>query len=195
MSVNHSFPMSLQGEFIYLLQVQPCHAEFIYNLRTSTAGKHLNQPDNYTIESQKNWIQTRTQDEINYVIYDNKNDLLVGMVGIYECNFRDKVSNCGRLIISPEYIERGSPYGLEALKICYGYIFNQMGFRKISGIISGTNPKIIRLQEYLGMTQEGLLKGHTLLKDTYVDIYIYSMFRDKYADYASKIDKLLDKYR
>lgn len=193
----YPFKSSLQGEFINLLQVQPCHAEFIYNLRTSESAKYLNRPENYSLESQLNWIRTRTLDEINYVIY-NTLDQLVGMVGIYDCNKHDKVSNCGRLLLDHKYVHNGSPYGLEALKICYGYIFKEMGYRKITGTIVGNNEKVVGLQVYLGMQCEGIMKKHALINEQYEDLYVYSLFQEDFfkdGGYRDRINILLNKYR
>jgi len=144
---------------------------------------------------QGDWILSRNSDEKNYIIYNKVNSLPVGMIGIYDCDFHSGVSNCGRLLLFPWHIAQGSPFGLEALKICYGYIFNEMGFRKISGTIAGSNTKVISLQQYLGMTQEGLLKGHALINGVYEDLHVYSLFKDDFPAYSEKIDKLLQKYR
>jgi RimJ/RimL family protein N-acetyltransferase len=189
------FNSVIYGEFITLAKVTESDASYIYELRTSSSGSLLNHPKDYSVEKQREWIASRGNDEINYLIYDKDRGESVGMVSIYECNVHDRVSNCGRLLLEPKYIAQGSPYGLEALKICYGYIFNEMGFRKITGIIAGSNTKIIGLQQYLGMVQEGLMKGHALINGKYEDIHIFSLFKDQFGQYSSRIDNLLNKYR
>jgi diamine N-acetyltransferase len=195
MGVRHNFKLRLEGEFIYLAEVRTKDAELIYKLRTSESAKLLNKPEGYDVEMQRDWILSRNSDEKNYIIYNKVNSIPVGMIGIYDCDFHSGVSNCGRLLLFPWLIAQGSPFGLEALKICYSYIFNEMGFRKISGTIAGSNIKVISLQKYLGMTQEGILKGHALINGEYEDLYVYSLFKDDYSIYAWNIDKLLNKYR
>lgn len=195
MVARHNFKLRLEGEFIYLAEVRTKDAELVYKLRTSESAKFLNKPEGYDVEMQRDWILSRTSDEKNYIIYNKVNSLPVGMIGIYDCDFHSGVSNCGRLLLFPWHITQGSPFGLEALKICYGYIFNEMGFRKISGTIAGSNTKVISLQKYLGMTQEGILKGHALINGEYEDLHVYSLFKDGFPAYSEKIDKLLEKYR
>lgn len=192
---GHRFAEYLHGEFINLRKVLHSDAKFIYNLRTSDAGKCLNHPDGYDLSAQEAWIDSRTEDEINYIIMDGVDEETVGMISIYDCDWHNLVSNCGRLLIKDKYIKSGSPYGLDALKLCYGYIFDVMEFRKITGTIRGDNQKIINLQTHLGMTQEGVLKDHVVTEYGLKDLYIFSLFNEDFDYYQKRIDLLLDKYR
>jgi RimJ/RimL family protein N-acetyltransferase len=192
---SHKFVVSLQGEFIRLILVIESDAEYIYKLRTSKSAEFLNCPPNYSIESQRGWIKTRPSTEINYMIFRNDTFMPVGMIGIYDCDWTNGVSNVGRLILEDQYVQKGSPYGLEALKICYGYVFNEMGFRKISGTINTKNDKVYRLQTYLGMTDEGCFKDHVLLNGEPQSLHFLSLFKEDFKTYSDNIDKLLDKYR
>ena len=189
------FRDNIFGEFVYLDKVMLSDAEYIYKWRSSKSGELLHRPGGYSIESQRKWIESRPDTEVNYIICDNNTGREVGMIGIYDVNVIDKVSNCGRLILDYKYIEQGSPYGLEALILCYSYIFNEMGFRKITGTINARNEKVISLQSYLGMTQEGSLKKHTLTQGKYEDLLIFSLFAEKFEGYKEKVNKLLEKYR
>jgi RimJ/RimL family protein N-acetyltransferase len=192
---DHSFPKIIAGEFIRLQKIELKDAEFIYALRTSSAAKFLNCPEGYSIEMQLLWQRSRTPAEANYIIYDNKDDERVGMASIYECDWANGVSNVGRLLLQSQYVHAGTPYGLEALQLTYGYVFDIMKFRKISGIINSRNEPMVRLQKYLGMVQEGYFGRHVLLHGKPQDLYFLSLFKENFSDYSSKISVLLNKFR
>lgn len=192
---NHKFPLFIEGEFITLSKVMDVDAPFIYGIRTSEAAQYLNCPPNYSLESQLRWQSNRPSDEVNYIIYDKKEAKRVGMVAIYECDWSNRVSNVGRLLLQHNFVHKSTPYGLEALKMTYGYVFNTMCFRKIAGTVNTKNERTYRLQKFLGMNDEGCFRDHVLLKGEPQDLYFLSLFREDFTDYSNQIDKLLQKFR
>ena len=192
--MKHKFATTVGGEFIDLQKVTVDDAEFIYELRTSKGAQYLNQPPNYSISSQREWIEKRTTDEINYIIY-SKDRERVGMVSIYDCDWSNGVSNVGRLLLKEQFIHASTPFGLEALLITYGYVFNIMGFRKIAGTINSRNEKAVSLQKHLGMIEEGYFRGHVLLDGEPQDLYWLALFKEDFPRYSAKIYSLLNKFR
>lgn len=192
---NHKFPVIIQGEFIVLSKVMEQDAQFIYDLRTSKSAEYLNCPEGYTIEMQLKWQERRTGYEVNYIIYDSVGALKVGMVSIYDCDWDNGVSNVGRLLLRDQFVHKSTPYGLEALKLTYGYVFNEMKFRKISGTINSKNEKVYDLQKFLGMSEEGFFVDHVLLKGEPQSLYFLSLFKEDFPEYSARIDLLLDKHR
>lgn len=190
---NHKFPLLIHGEFITLSKMMEKDAEFIFGLRVQKAAEFLNRSEGYSLKSQIKWQKNRTDDEVNYIIYDGS--FRVGMVSIYDCDWVNGVSNVGRLLLDGLYIHNNKPYGLEALQLTYGYVFNTMGFRKISGTINSRNEKVISLQKYLGMTEEGYFHNHVLLNGQPQDLVFLSLFKEDFSNYYDKIDILLNKFR
>ena len=193
--MKHVFDKVLEGEFVTLRQVRLSDAKDIYKWRTSSVSQYLNQPDNYAIEMQENWIKSRTEDEINYIIYPNDSTEKIGMVGILSLDYHNLVGEVGRLLLDESYVAKSTPYGVETLKITYNYVFNVMGFRKISGTILGRNQKVFGLQTHLGMTQEGYFKKHVILNGKEEDLYFLSLFKEDFSAYSANIDKILKKFR
>ena len=192
---EHIFPSSIKGEFIFLDQIVEDDAPYIYHWRTSESGRYLNEPKGYSIKMQEEWIINRPSTEMNWLILHNKSLSPLGMVSIYDVNWRDGVTNVGRLILDQRYIHKSTPFGLEALKLTYKYAFEDMGMRKISGTICGANEKVVSLQAYLGMTCEGHLKKHALINGEYQNLKIFSLFKEDSARYFAEIDKKLQKFR
>lgn len=193
--LNHKFPFLISGEFITLRKMILGDAELIYKWRTSKVAKYLNRPENYTIESQIQWMNNRTDKEANYIIVRNDLHEKIGMVAILDINWNDKVGSVGRLLLDEQYVKRSQPYGLEALMLTYQYVFEIIKMRKITGIINTKNKKVYELQKYLGMFEEGILKRHVILNGREDDLYILSLFQEDFVNYKAKIDEILNRFR
>ncbi len=193
--MENRFEKTIRGQFVILKKVTIDDAEDIYSWRTSESGKFLRHPDNYSVESQIDWIKYRGDNEINYIIYSKEKDKKVGMIAIYDINENDKVANVGRLLLSEEYLHKSTPYGLESLLLTYNYVLNQMDFFKITGDILGPNEDMFKLQKFLGMKQEGYFKSHTIIHNKREDLYIMSLFKDDFSYYEKKINFLLKGFK
>lgn len=193
--MEFKFDNIIESEFVTLKKVEIADAPDVYEWRTSESGKFLQHPSNYSLESQIEWIKNRDASEINYIIFQKNTRNKVGMIGIYDLNFNDLVANVGRLLLSESYLKKSTPYGLESMLLCYNYVFNEMKFRKISGIISGSNSEMFRLQKFLGMQQEGYLKQHVIIKGKCEDLYIMSLFKNDFTNYKNRINFFLKSFR
>jgi RimJ/RimL family protein N-acetyltransferase len=187
---------SIEGKFISLKSITEEDAHDIYNWRTSVSGAYMNQPQNYSIESQKAWIRGRDSSEINYIIYSKgKFPEKVGMISIVDIDEQNRKAEVGRLLLDEKYLSVSNPFGLEALKITYAIVLNDWNFNKIHGTILALNEKMVKLQDFLGMGQEGILKRHLLINNEYTDLYLYSIFRDGLNNkYLPRINFLLKSF-
>ena len=193
--MENKFLDSIQGTHILLRKTNVHDAADIFKWRSGTAGKFLRQPDNYSVESQKEWILSRGNNEINYIIIDIKTQQKVGAIGIYDVNDFDKVANVGRLLLDDVFLTKSTPFGLEALLLMYDYVLNIMQFRKITGDILVSNEPMFKLQKFLGMKQEGYLEKHTFINGNYEDLYIMSIFTTEFNNvYKKKIAFLLKNF-
>lgn len=189
------FENIIEGEFITLRKVILDDASDIYRWRSSESGKYLRHTPNYSLESQIDWIKNRPNSEINYIIYQKSSQTKVGMIAIYDVNTDDLVTDVGRLLLAEEYLKKSTPYGLESLLLTYEYVFTQMNFRKISGIISGSNIEMFKMQKFLGMQQEGYMKQHVIIKDVCEDLFVMSIFKEDFINYKKKINFLLKVFK
>jgi len=193
--MEFKFDSVLEGKFITLKKVVVADAHDIYKWRTSKSGQFLKHPDNYDLNSQIEWIKNRKDSEANYIIYQKDSNIKVGMIGIYDVNINDKVTDVGRLLLAEEYLTKSNPYGLEALLLTYNYVFEQMGFKKITGVILGLNLDMFKMQKFLGMQQEGFLKQHVVIHNNREDLFIMSLFAEDFSGYKNKINLLLRSFK
>lgn len=190
------FATILHGDFVTLRKTEVADAADIYRWRIGAGGQFMRQPDDYSVQSQEEWIRSRSHNEINYIILDKKTGKKVGTIGIYDVNPADKVSNAGRLLIAEEYYGKSTPYGLEALLLAYDFVFNKMDFRKITGDILANNKAMHKLQVFLGMIQEGYLKDHVIINGQLHDLYIMSIFKEQFNTiYSKKVRFLLQNFK
>lgn len=189
------FDTIITGEFIILRKVELNDAKDIFTWRSGHSGRFLHHPEGYSVIMQEAWIKSRTDREINYIIQDKKTLEKVGMISIYEVNTYDKVAEVGRLLLSDIYLTKSNPYGLEALLLGYNFVFNVMNFRKITGVISASNIAMVKLQNFLGMKQEGYLEKHSMIGNAFEDLYIFSLFSEQFNEnYKKKILFLLKSF-
>jgi RimJ/RimL family protein N-acetyltransferase len=190
------FSKIITGDFIILTKITINDAQDIFNWRSGISGRFLHNSEGYSVDMQESWIKSRTDKEINYIIQDKKSYEKVGMVSIYNVNIEDKVAEVGRLLLSDIYLNRSSPYGLEALLLGYNYVFNTMNYRKITGIIASVNTSMVKMQLFLGMEQEGYLKKHTFINGNFEDLHILSICKDQFNNtYQKKIKFLLKSFK
>ena len=192
MEIN--FQDIIVGDYIFLRKIKISDAQDIFNWRSGYSGRFLHNPVGYSPAMQEAWIKSRSDKEINYIIQDKKTLEKVGMISIYNVNTDDDVAEVGRFLLSDYYLTRSNPFGLEALLLCYKYVFNFMNFRKITGIIAADNKSMVKFQLYLGMKEEGYLKRHTKINQVYQDLHILSIFKEDFSFFNKRILFLLKSF-
>lgn len=61
------------------------------------------------------------------------------------------------------------------LRECFGYAFNTLGVKRLSGYVNASNAEAIRLDEHFGYKREAVLKGAAADGG---DVYSYVMWRE-----------------
>src|SRR5688572_9794179 len=187
---------NLEGEFIELREMVLDDAEIIYDWRSGPSGKLMGQPENYSLEGQKKWMQNRPDNEINYMIVSKETGKRVGMIGILAINPHDKNAYLGRLLVAPEFLTQSTPFGLEALKLCCSLILNEWKFLKVNGDVLSGNQPMLKLQKYLGMKEEGLLKQQKIIDGNAYDLHLVALFADNLnKTYIPRINIFLNSFR
>jgi diamine N-acetyltransferase len=186
----------LEGEFVVLRKMTVADAEVIYNWRISDSGGLMTQPANYSLEYQKKWMLALPSNEINYLIICANTQKPLGTIAIVTISELHQNAEIGRFLLAPEYLKKSNPYGLEALKLCYSLIINDWKFKKIFGTVVSTNIPMLRMQKYLGMKEEGVLKQHKIINGEYIDLHLVAIFENELnKSYLPKISLLLKAFK
>jgi len=186
----------ISGEFIELVEITIDDSETIFNWRTGPSGTFMNQPDGYSLEMQNRWMASRPDNEVNYMIVEKSSGSRVGMIAIVGISEQDQNAEIGRLLLAPNFLGKSNPFGLEALKLCATEIMITWGMNKIYGNVLSENAPMLKLQIYLGMKEEGLLKMQKSIKGLFYDLHLVALFQNDFKKYyLPRLNLLLMSFR
>jgi len=77
---------------------------------------------------------------------------------------------------------RGKGYSVEAMKIFFNYIFDQINLRKVKLEVLKENAKAIKIYQDMGFNEEGLLKEHIYQDRKYKDLLVMSLFSEDFKN-------------
>jgi RimJ/RimL family protein N-acetyltransferase len=174
--------LTLHGEFVDLIPLTPSHAALTFAWRQSERAANLNRGA-ATVEQQANWIAARPSAEYNFLIC-LKDSRAVGMVSI--CNIDDMHSHAepGRFLIGDQEAVRGIPAAVEAMKLIYELVFDQLKLQRVFGTIASDNTLMIKWQKFLGMKEEGRLRRHYFINGHFQDAVLFGMLDEEYRSAA-----------
>lgn len=92
----------------------------------------------------------------------------VGFVTLYDLDWRARNAEISYLI---RPTEQGQGYATEAVDICLGYAFDELGLEKVYAVVREGNEGSIQVLEKFGFQQEGILRNQ---------IYSDGVFKDEY---------------
>ncbi len=86
------------------------------------------------------------------------------------------------------YSAPNSPAGT-GKKICsvaLDFIFNELKVHKVAGQVIEYNSASICIHQHLGFTQEGYLREHTLINDSYCNLLCFGLLSDEWSAISNK---------
>ena len=116
--------------------------------------------------------QRREEDILIWAIADATSDLLIGSSAVFYLNLEQGRAEIG-YSLHPDWQGRG--LASEALQLVLGYVFNNLGLRRIEADIDPRNLPSCRLVERLGFVREGLLRERWHVNGEICDSAIYGL--------------------
>ena len=172
----------LRGEFVDLLPLTVEHASLTLHWRMGSRAALL-QPGATNVEDQAQWIASRPAAEYNFLI-TLKDANPVGMVSLVGINLAHGHAEPARFLIGDEEAVRGIPAAVDAMKLIYELAFDTLGLRRVFGNMASDNTLMAKWQRYLGMTQEGRLRGHYVIDGRVQDALLFGMLEEEYRRIA-----------
>jgi diamine N-acetyltransferase len=136
------------------------------------------------VESQVEWISTRPESELNFIICLVSNDIPVGMISIIDINHHHGTVQTSRFLIGEEKLVAGLPIAVEAMYLCYEKIFLEWNLRKVWGFVASTNWRMIKWQTFLGMKKEGVQEQQLIVGGEIVDAVLLGLTREHYLEFV-----------
>ena len=172
----------LTGEFVNLRPLTPDDAELTFRWRQGGRASYLNRGAQ-TVEQQAAWLASRPASEYNFAIV-LKNGTPAGMVSVTGIDKVHRHAEPGRFLIGDEDAVRGVPAAVEAMKLVYGLIFDELKLQRVYGSIASDNLLMIKWQKFLGMKEEGRLRNHYFINGHYQDAVMFGMLEAEYRTIA-----------
>jgi RimJ/RimL family protein N-acetyltransferase len=173
---------TLNGEFVDLIPLKPEHASLTFAWRKSERATNLNRSAQ-SIELQAAWIASRPYSEYNFII-TLKDGLPVGMVSVIGIDPLHRHCEPGRFLIGNEAAVRGVPVAVEAMKLIYHLVFNELKLNRVFGYVTSDNVLMIKWQKFMGMKEEGRWRRHFFINGHFQDAVLFGMLVEEYLDQA-----------
>lgn len=121
--------------------------------------------------------QRRELDMLVWAIADADTDLLIGSSAIFHMDLIQARAEIG-YSLHPDWQGRG--LASEALQLVLGYVFNELGLRRIEADIDPRNLPSCHLVEKFGFVREGLLRERWQVNGEICDSAIYGLLRQDF---------------
>lgn len=168
----------LEGSKTYLRPLERHDALRLLQMRItkSTRTNYMGYPFPITETEESNWLETLYGDAFPTRIYmgiiDKGNDTLSGFINLREISWIHRRGMLGILIHEED---RGKGLAKDATIVFLGYLFNEIGLRKIFLEVLEGNTGAIKLYESIGFHREGLLKDHVFVEGNFCNIIIMAL--------------------
>jgi UDP-4-amino-4,6-dideoxy-N-acetyl-beta-L-altrosamine N-acetyltransferase len=140
------------------------------------------------IDLQTRWYEKQLTDssQENFIIEHKESNLPIGMIGLYDINFKTGHAEWGRVIIgAPQMLKHG--YGREAIELVVKYAFDHLNLRRLACTALANNIAVVRLYERLGFRQEGILREYIYKDGRYIDVILFAMLHDEYKEIRKRV--------
>jgi len=172
--------VTLKGNKIYLRALEPEDLEFIHEIENNESLWEISNTETpysrflikqYIEESHKDIYQVK---QLRLVI-SNYSDEALGLIDIFNFDFKNKRAGIGILIKNSE--NRKSGYGAEALQLLLGYCFSHLNLHQLYCNITEGNEASINLFTKQGFKEIGLKKDWNLVDGSYKNEYLYQLIK------------------
>ena len=132
-----------------------------------------------TEKQEEEWFNKLGSDDKNIVLgIETKDGILIGIMGIHQINWRDRVCTTGAIIGEKKYWGKG--YGTDAKMILLDYIFNLLNLHKVCSAVIAYNKRSLNYSLHCGYRIEGRRRGHIFKKGRYWDLIELGLFKEEW---------------
>lgn len=174
--------LELYGQHVVLRPLRVDDAELTLGWRQSDRAALLNRGATTVVE-QAAWIASRPSTELNFVI-QLRSGKPVGMLSLVNIDDVNRRAEPARFLIGDPESVKGLPVAVEAMKLLYELVFDQMKLHRVHGTVVADNRLMVKWQKFLGMKEEGRLRKHYAMAGGFHDAICLGMMEDEYREVA-----------
>lgn len=168
--------LTLKGKQLYLRALEPEDLEFIFAIENDEDLWELSHTQTpYSRFLIKQYLEQSHRDifeskQLRLIICEN-DDEPIGLIDLFDFDFKNKRAGVGILIKSKEDRQKG--FGMEALELLINYSFNQLHLHQLYCNVSEDNLASIALFENNGFTKVGLKKDWNFNGKIFINEFLF----------------------
>jgi len=174
--------MELHGAYVTLRPLGVEDAELTLAWRQGDRATLLNRGAT-SVAEQAAWIVSRPATELNFVI-QLQSGQPVGMLSLVNIDEIHRRAEPARFLIGDPDSVKGLPVAVEAMKLLYELVFDQLELHRVYGTVVAENRLMVKWQKSLGMKEEGRLRQHYFIAGRFHDAVCLGMMEDEYRTIA-----------
>ncbi|MDP1720731.1 MAG: GNAT family N-acetyltransferase [Candidatus Nanopelagicaceae bacterium] len=145
-----------------------------------------------TISEQEEWIQSRPENELNFIIETIKGEPC-GMISLVKIDLVNLLAEPARFLVDQNFSKK--PIAVEATLILYKVAFEILGLQKLHGQIVGPNKRMLAWQQHYGMVIEDRLNQQMEKSADREDYCLVSLSRTDYLSITvPRMERFLKDY-
>ena len=170
--------VTLKGKHIYLRALEPEDLEFIHTIENDESFWEISSTQTpYSKFLIKQYLENAHKDiyEVKQLrlVISSYGNVALGMIDIFDFDFKNNRAGIGILIKEPEDRKRG--FGAEALKLLIYYCFNHLYLHQLYCNISEENTASINLFKSHGFKKIGLKEDWNLVNGGYKNECLFQL--------------------
>jgi RimJ/RimL family protein N-acetyltransferase len=151
---------------------------FSFMGRTFTLPITLDQLTRYVDEARQKALPVEL-----YTIIETKTGEKIGHIQVADIDYLNQSAFLNRIFIRKK--SRGKGYGLKLMNEMKRYVFQELGFHRLSLYVLSNNRGAYRLYEKAGFTEEGIMRESRYFDGEYLDLHLMSMLKGEASFTAS----------
>ena len=176
----------LEGNVSYLIPFDDQHLNnknYFYWLRDYEVIKSINRLDYVVPVSFANVKEycekvMSSNTDIFFAVYYKTNNEFIGTLRVNSINWYTRVADIGILIGDKSYWGKG--VATDSIYIVSKYLFDILGFRKLSAGLMDINPAMQKVFAKIGFLVEGRIRQKDHFEGNYVDHILMGCFKDEF---------------
>jgi RimJ/RimL family protein N-acetyltransferase len=134
--------MELHGQYVVLRPLRVGDAELTLGWRESDRASLLNRGAT-SVAEQAAWIASRPNTELNFVI-QLRSGQPVGMLSLVSIDEVNRRAESARFLIGDPDSVKGLPVAVEAMKLLYELVFDELELHRVYGTVVADNRLMIK---------------------------------------------------
>ncbi len=169
----------INGKKVTLRCINSTDAEFIVAIRSDPDLNELS-TGAISIDIHRKWYEEylEKENDVYWVVLNQITGEKIGTTALYNIDLNSNKAESGRTILLRQYRD----LALDTLYAVFVYAFYEIGLNKIYAKVREDEKSILRFDQKIGFSVEGLLRQDYWNGKKFISMYLISMLKDEFLD-------------